>query len=79
MSIPTALIEPYRTHRLYSAAFSAIQRTQATEGNFAARILAAKIAMEFEEVALRETSERIRLTMEEQPRYPKYDPNEDCE
>ncbi|MDG4826033.1 hypothetical protein O7635_29645 [Asanoa sp. WMMD1127] len=73
MSNPTDLIEPYRAHRLYGAAYGAIKMAEAQEGEFAALFLANRIRIEFEEVTLRETANRIRLTMEEAPESTKGD------
>ncbi|WP_200209120.1 hypothetical protein [Micromonospora coerulea] len=64
---PISVLRPFRAHRLYPAAVEAVHRVKVAEGAVAAGNLAARIALEFEEVVLREASNRIRLTMESAP------------
>ncbi|MDM4718471.1 hypothetical protein QTQ03_02250 [Micromonospora sp. WMMA1363] len=75
---PALLLRPFRAHRLYPAALSAVERTKAVEGRTAALALAYRIATEFEELTLRETADRIRLAMETAPE-PSEKASADCE
>ncbi|GAB3847235.1 hypothetical protein GCM10029963_28320 [Micromonospora andamanensis] len=64
---PAAVLRPFRAHRLYPAAVAAVERVKVHEGTAEASALARRIAVEFEEVSLRETANRIRMTMEAAP------------
>ncbi|MER7445059.1 hypothetical protein [Micromonospora avicenniae] len=74
---PEAILSPFTAHRLYPAAVGAVHRVKVAEGTTAARLLAERIAVEFEEVMLREASDRIRTYMEATPSETLAEP--DCE
>ncbi|MEU8086322.1 hypothetical protein AB0B57_22255 [Micromonospora sp. NPDC049101] len=75
---PISVLRPFQAHRLYPAAVEAVHRAKVVEGAIAAKVLAEKIAIEFEEVYLRDAATRIQQIMTAAPDAPNYgEPN--CE
>lgn len=65
-----APLAPYKGHKLYAAAVRKVIEAKDAVGPTEAKALVGRLTDAFEEVALRDVANRLRLSMEEAPGFP---------